>query len=288
MVWLPGGTFSMGTNDRAAYLADGEVPARRVRLSPFWIDACAVSNARFAAFVRAAGYVTEAERFGWSLVFAGLRPPAAPAARALAEAPWWCVVPGADWRRPDGPGSGLAGRLDHPVVHVSWRDADAYCRWAGRRLPTEAEWEYAARGGPRGRRYPWGDELTPGGAHRCNVWQGAFPDGNTLEDGYPGTCPVDAFPPNGYGLHNAVGNVWEWCADWWSVVLRPPPLATEPAGPPAGDRKVAKGGSYLSHHGHDFRHRPAARRGLPPDATAGDAGFRCAGDAGFRCAGDAG
>jgi formylglycine-generating enzyme required for sulfatase activity len=268
----------MGTDDRAARAADGEAPARRVRVGPFAIDACAVTNARFAAFCLATGHVTDAERYGWSLVFAGGRPPAAPAARCLPEAPWWCVVPGACWQRPEGADSALAGRLDHPVVHVSWRDAAAFCRWAGGRLPTEAEWECAARGGLDGRRFPWGDELTPGGAHRCNVWQGRFPDRDTGEDGYRGTCPVDAFPPNGHGLYNAVGNVWEWCADWWAVVIRPPPLAVDPVGPPAGDRKVLKGGSYLSHHGHDFRHRPAARRGLPPDATAGDVGFRCAFD----------
>jgi formylglycine-generating enzyme required for sulfatase activity len=189
-------------------------------------------------------------------------------------------VPGAGWQHPEGPGSSVAGRLDHPVVHVSWRDAAAFCRWAGGRLPTEAEWEFAARGGLEGRRYPWGDELRPGGAHRCNVWQGRFPGGDTGADGFRCTCPVDAFPPNGYGLYNAVGNVWEWCADWWAVVLRPPRVATDPAGPQTGDRKVLKGGSYLSHHGHDFRHRPAARRGLPPDATAGDVGFRCAFDSG--------
>jgi formylglycine-generating enzyme required for sulfatase activity len=269
----------MGTDDRAAYPADGEAPTRRVRLGPFGIDACAVTNARFAAFCLATGHVTAAERHGWSLVFAGLLPPGAAAAPAAAAAPWWRVVLGADWRRPEGPGSSLAGRLDHPVVHVSWEDAAAFCRWVGGRLPTEAQWECAARGGLEGRRYPWGDELTPGGAHRCNVWQGRFPEDNSLEDGYPGTCPVDAFPPNGFGLYNSVGNVWEWCADWWGVALRPPRLASDPAGPPEGDRRVLKGGSYLSHHGHDFRHRPAARRGLPPATTAGDVGFRCAHDA---------
>jgi formylglycine-generating enzyme required for sulfatase activity len=268
----------MGSGEAISYQADGEGPVRRVRVSPFRLDACAVSNARFAAFVLATGHVTDAERFGWSLVFAGLLSPDAPPARALPGSPWWRLVQGADWGHPEGSGSDVAGRLDHPVVHVSWRDAVAFCHWAGGRLPTEAEWEYAARGGLEGKRFPWGDELTPDRQHRCNVWQGRFPDGGVPEDGYLGTCPVDAFPPNGYGLYNTVGNVWEWCADWWSVVDHRRSPREDPQGPPAGDRRVLKGGSYLSHHAYDYRHRVAARRGLPPDATAGDVGFRFARD----------
>jgi formylglycine-generating enzyme required for sulfatase activity len=270
----------MGSDEPVSRPADGEGPVRRVHVAPFRIDACAVTNARFAAFCLATGYATDAERHGWSLVFAGLLPADAPPARTAAEAPWWRLVLGADWRHPEGPGSSLVGRLDHPAVHVSWRDATAFCAWAGGRLPTEAEWELAARGGLEGKRYPWGDELAPGGVHRCNIWQGRFPDRNAFEDGSPGTSQVDAFPPNGYGLYNTVGNVWEWCADWWSVAWhrRGPPH--DPQGPPAGDRQVLKGGSYLSHHAHDFRYRVAARQGLSPDSSTGDIGFRCARDGG--------
>ena len=274
MVRLPGAWFWMGTHDRAGLRGNGEGPVRQVRLDAFWIGATAVTNAQFGAFVGATGHVTDAERFGWSLVFAGLLPADAPRTRAMPDAPWWRLVVGADWRHPEGPSSSLAGRTDHPVVHVTWHDAAAYCAWAGGRLPTEAEWEYAARGRLEQRRYPWGDELAPGGVHRCNVWQGRFPAHNSLDDGYFGTCPADTFPPNGHGLHNAVGNVWEWCADWWSATWHRRGARENPAGPGVGERKVVKGGSYLSHHSHDSGHRVAARGGHPPEWSGGDIGFR--------------
>ena len=282
MVPLPGGWFLMGTRDRAGFPADGEGPVRRVWVDAFWIAATAVTNAQFAAFVEATGHATDAERFGWSLVFAGLLPSEATRTRTLPEAPWWREVLGADWRHPEGPTSDLAGRMEHPVVHVTWHDAVAYCAWAGTRLPTEAEWEYAARGGLEQRRYPWGDNLLPGGVHRCNVWQGRFPAHNALGDGYYGTCPAEAFPPNAYGLHNAVGNVWEWCADWWSATWHRRAAAARhnPAGPPVGERKVMKGGSYLSHSGDGFHHRVAARSNQLPEWSAGDLGFRCVRSAG--------
>lgn len=270
MVALPGGRFLMGGDDPDGFPADAEGPVREVTVAPFRIDAFAVTNARFGDFVTATGFVTDAERFGWSYVFAGFLPAALRrGARRLDAAPWWCAVDGAYWAAPTGPGSGLGaagepGDLgDHPVTHVSWRDADAYCRWAGVRLPTEAEWEYAARGGLEQARYPWGDELTPGGEHRCNIWQGRFPTKNTVEDGYAGTAPVDAFPPNGFGLHNVSGNVWEWSADRWA---------------PGHDNRALRGGSYLCHDSYCNRYRVAARTSNSPDSSTGNTGFRVAAD----------
>ncbi|MEV0210170.1 formylglycine-generating enzyme family protein [Streptomyces sp. NPDC050788] len=279
MVLLPGGTFRMGTEDPDGFRGDGEGPVRDITVSPFWIDVHAVTNERFAAFVDATGYVTEAERFGWSFVFAGFLPAALRRGAARPEqTPWWCGVEGAYWRAPEGPGSALADRGDHPVVHVSWHDALEYCRWAGTRLPTEAEWEYAARGGLDQRRYPWGDELTPGGEHRCNIWQGHFPTKNTAEDGYRGTAPVDAYQPNGFGLHNMSGNVWEWCADWWGIEHGGRPR-TNPKGPERGTSRVMRGGSYLCHRSYCNRYRVAARTSNTPDSSTGNLGFRTVRDA---------
>ena len=215
LVSLPAGSSAMGSEDPFAYPEDGEGPVHEVRLPPFLIDRYAVSNDRFAAFARATGYVTDAERWGWSFVFEGLLPNDFPPTHSVAAAPWWRQVEGAQWRHPEGPHSDLADRGNHPVVQVSHNDAMAYCAWAGVRLPSEPEWEFAARGGLEGMAFPWGDELEPGGEHRMNVWQGDFPDRNAAEDGYLGTAPVDAFAPNGYGLHNCTGNVWEWTADWF-------------------------------------------------------------------------
>ena len=279
MVRLAGGTFTMGTADQEGYPADGEGPPRQVRVRPFWIDPTTVSNTRFADFVAATGYVTEAERFGWSFVFQGLLPPDFPPTRAVAATPWWRQVFGADWRHPEGPHSSIADRDDHPVVHVSWADAGAYCRWAGKRLPTEAEWEYAARGGLEQRRFPWGDDLLPHGQHRMNVWQGVFPALNTAADGYLGTAPVDAFPPNAFGLYNMTGNVWEWCSDWFSRTFHVRAARDNPSGPPTGDQKVMRGGSYLCHRSYCYRYRVAARSANTPDSTAGNLGFRCVRDA---------
>jgi len=257
---------------------DGEGPPHAIELAPFWIDACAVSNADFAAFVDETGRVTEAERFGWSFVFAGLLPDIFPDTRAVASAPWWRQVFGADWRHPDGPQSSLEGRMDHPVVHVSHDDALAFCAWAGKRLPTEAEWEYAARGGLERRAFPWGDDLEPGGKHRMNVWQGAFPGENTCADGWYGTAPVDAFPPNGYGLHNMTGNVWEWVADWFDAGYYARSPRRAPAGPDGGTHRVMRGGSYLCHESYCRRYRVAARSANTPDSSTGNLGMRCARD----------
>jgi formylglycine-generating enzyme required for sulfatase activity len=263
-VSIDGGTFLMGSEDRFAYPDDGEGPLREVTVSAFQVDACAVSNARFAEFVEETGFLTDAERFGWSFVFGGLLPDDFPPTHGVAAAPWWRQVEGSNWRKPEGRQSNVDGRMDHPVVHVSWNDAQAYCAWAGKRLPSEAEWEYAARGGLEGSVFPWGDELEPGGEHRMNVWQGLFPSENTVADGYYGTCPVDEFAPNGHGLYNATGNVWEWCADRYS---------------PDFPNRSTRGGSYLCHHSYCLRYRVAARNSMEPDSSTGNTGFRCVGDA---------
>ncbi|MEU1515237.1 formylglycine-generating enzyme family protein [Streptomyces sp. NPDC005811] len=278
MVLIPGGEFLMGAEDREGFPSDGEGPVRTVRLSAFHIDAHAVSNDKFAEFVDGTGYVTEAEHIGWSYVFAGFLPGSLRReAPRPPRTPWWCGVTGARWDQPEGPGSTLDGRGDHPVVHISWNDAAAYAAWAGKRLPTEAEWEYAARGGLDQRRYPWGDVLNPEGRYVCNIWRGTFPTKNTADDGYRGTAPVDAFEPNGYGLYNTSGNVWEWCSDWWSTDQgRSDHPRVDPAGPEQGTDKVIRGGSYLCHVSYCNRYRVAARTANTPDAASGHAGFRCA------------
>ena len=275
MVQVPGGTVWVGSEDTFAYPEDGEAPVRQVEVSAFWIDACAVTNAQFGAFVEATAYRTEAERFGWSFVFSGLLPDDFPPTEAVAQAPWWRKVEGADWSHPEGSQSSLDGRFDYPVVHVSWNDAHAYCDWAEKRLPTEAEWERAARGGLDRKVFPWGDELEPEGEHRMNVWQGRFPAENKLGDGYLGLAPADAFPPNAFGLHNTTGNVWEWTADWFHPSFRQRDRFRDPKGPRRGTHRVQKGGSYLCHHSYCRRYRVAARQGNTPDSSTGNIGFRC-------------
>jgi formylglycine-generating enzyme len=267
LVALPGGRFLMGSEDEEINREDGEAPVRAVDVEPFRIAPVAVTNARFAVFVKDTGYVTDAERFGWSFVFHLLIPPAVSrtVTQAAAAAPWWLPVPRAYWRAPEGPGSTIGTRPHHPVVHVSWIDAMAFCAWAGARLPTEKEWEYAARGRIAQARYPWGDELTPRGRHRCNIWQGRFPEVNTQEDGYLGTAPVDRYPPNGYGLYNTSGNVWEWTADPFNALA-------------GGEHepRAMRGGSYLCHASYCNRYRVAARTSNTPDSSAGNIGFRIA------------
>ncbi|XP_023602172.1 sulfatase-modifying factor 1 isoform X1 [Myotis lucifugus] len=247
MVSIPAGVFTMGTDD-PQIKQDGEAPARRVTVDAFYMDAYEVSNADFERFVNATGYLTEAEKFGDSFVFEGLLSEQVKAGiqQAVAAAPWWLPVKGASWRHPEGPDSTVLHRPDHPVLHVSWNDAVAYCAWAGKRLPTEAEWEYSCRGGLHDRLFPWGNKLQPRGQHYANLWQGEFPVTDTGEDGFRGTAPVDAFPPNGYGLYNIVGNAWEWTADWWAV-RHSAEEALNPKGPPSGKDRVKKGGSYMCH-----------------------------------------
>jgi sulfatase modifying factor 1 len=278
LVQLEGGLFVMGSQDQCAYPEDGEAPIKEVEVSSFLMGAHAVSNADFSYFVEDAGYVTDPERFAWSFVFGGLLPDDFPPTEGVVNAPWWRKVKGADWRHPEGPGSSIAERGDHPVVHVSWNDAAAYCAWAGARLPSEAEWEYGARGGLEGKAYPWGDALELDGEHMMNVWQGDFPAGNTGADGFAGTAPVSSFPPNAYGLHNMTGNVWEWTADWFHPTFRQRDRSQNPQGPKNGTIKLQKGGSYLCHHSYCRRYRVAARQGSTPDSSTGNVGFRCARD----------
>jgi formylglycine-generating enzyme len=278
MVHLDGGESFMGTDGPWAYEGDGEAPVHRVRLSPFWIDTTAVTNDAFGAFVDATGHATDAQRYGWSFVFAGLLPDDFEETRAVAQTPWWRQVYGADWKHPEGPQSSIDDRADHPVVHVSWNDASAFADWCGKRMPTEAEWEFAARGGLERKLFPWGNDLEPDGQHRMNVWQGKFPTENSLADGYLGTAPVDAFPPNGYGLHNTTGNVWEWCADWYDPGYYRNTPEDDPTGPEHGTSRVMRGGSYLCHASYCRRYRVGARSANEPESSTGNLGFRCVRD----------
>jgi sulfatase modifying factor 1 len=265
MVDVPGGRYVMGERSELANDGDGEEPVE-VEVTAFRLDATAVTNAEFAAFVAATGHVTTAEALGTSFVFAGLLPDGFPPTRAIVGAEWWRLVEGATWWTPEGPGSTVDDRLDHPVVHVSLLDAAAYADWRDVRLPTEAEWERAARAGTD-TTWPWGDERVPGGRHAMNVWQGEFPVHDTGDDGYIGTAPVRAYESNAWGLWNMVGNVWEWTVDDFG--LRFPGAART-------GRRTLKGGSYLCHSSYCNRYRPAGRIGSPPDSTSGNVGFRCA------------
>jgi len=280
---IPGGTFVMGTDSDVGFPQDGEGPAREVAVDAYHVDAHAVTNAEFYEFVRETGYTTDAERYGWSFVFEDfLTDEAEGNQRGFAQdAEWWAAIDGANWLHPFGPGSSIEGRLDHPVVHVSWNDALAYCEWADKRLPTEAEWEKAARGGLTGATYPWGDDLTPDGEHRCNIWQGEFPEHNEVEDGYDFTAPVDAFESNGHGLFNVSGNVWEWCADWFSAEYHTTDAYSHdnPTGPSEGDQKVMRGGSHLCHRSWCNRYRVAARSKNTPESSTSNIGFRTVVDA---------
>jgi formylglycine-generating enzyme len=279
-----------------------EAPARRVTVGDFWIDETPITNAQFAEFIAATGYRTLAETAPDPRDYPGMLPEMAKPASAVFVRParrmepahpsqWWQYVFAADWRHPQGPASGVADRMDHPVVHVAYADAEAYARWAGKSLPTEAEWEFAARGGLEGAMYAWGDELAPRGRMLANYWQGEFPWQNTLADGYEGTSPVRAYPPNGFGLYDMIGNVWEWTVDWYGAQRRPAsaPCCAGPAGCAVSEqesydpatpnlrigRKVLKGGSFLCAANYCQRYRPAAKFPQPVESPTSHLGFRC-------------
>ena len=275
----------MGSVAEEAWPEDGEGPVRNVTLRAFRIDRYAVTNAAFAEFVSATGYITEAEQYGWSFVFhlhlTKAQRRELQTTRSVAGLEWWLAVPGASWKMPFGSESGTACKQDHPVVHVTWNDAARFAKWAGKRLPTEAEWEFAARGGLDQKLYPLGNSIRRKGKCLFNIFQGEFPRRDTGKDGYKGTCPVDTFEPNDFGLYNMVGNVWEWCQDWFDTDyhrLRPD-LTHNPGGPPAGTKRIQRGGSYLCHDSYCNRYRVSARIGNTPDSSGSNVGFRCAADA---------
>ncbi len=279
LVTIDGGFFDMGAR-QPRFPDDLDSPRRRVRVSPFRIAPYAVTNAEYAAFVAATGYRTVAEQEGWSFVFHLFLHDLAKFPEYAKPAPWWRRVDGACWSAPEGPGSNWQDRPDHPVVQIAWYDALAYCRWAGLRLPREAEWEFAARGGLAKKKFPWGNEMMPGGVHSMNTWQGEFPATNTAEDGWVGTAPVRSFPPNGYGLYQMTGNVWEWVNDFYGP--RPDPKRSalrDPTGPETGTERIQRGGSYLCHISYCDRYHVHSRTRNDPSGSAGNSGFRVAGDA---------
>jgi formylglycine-generating enzyme required for sulfatase activity len=269
---IPGGRSLLGTDD-AKIKVDGEEPLRTRRVKAFEMDVCAVSNQRFKIFVDETGYKTDAERYGNSFVFVDLLPPDAAPTQSVAAAPWWRVVDGANWREPMGPGSSASCIDNHPVVHVSWNDAQTFAKWAGGRLPTEIEWEHAARGGLGDVRFPWGNqEPNDIDYFPCNIWQGEFPKSNLGKDGYLGTAPVDAFEPNGYGLYNMVGNTWEYTSQVFKVKSLKKSVKNLHA-----DKvgfKLSKGGSFLCHSSYCYRYRIAARTGTSADSSTSHQSFR--------------
>ncbi|WP_139367029.1 formylglycine-generating enzyme family protein [Sediminibacterium ginsengisoli] len=306
MVRIEGGTFDMGSSDKEG--RDDEYPAHAVTVTGFWMDRTEVTNAQFKAFVDATGYITTAEITpDWETLKKEL-PPGTPkppdeqlVAASLVFTPtagavplndpsrWWNWKAGASWRHPQGPGSSIEGKEQYPVVHVSWYDAAAYAKWAGKRLPTEAEWEYAARGGLKNASFPWGNEGIDKGKSKANTWQGNFPFSNTVRDGYRGLAPVTSFPANGYGLSDMAGNVWEWCSDWYDhhyysqgnnrVLINPkgPAQSNDPMEPGVA-KKTVRGGSFMCHASYCKGYRVASRMKSSPDTGLENTGFRCVSD----------
>jgi len=308
MVWIPGGEFLMGTTDPTKEVCGGPDsmpdarPIHRVNVDGFWMDATEVTNEQFARFVKATGYVTVAERKPRAEDYPGAPPELLVPGSVVFNPPrqavpldnamrWWRYVPGANWRHPEGPQSTIEGREQHPAVHVAHEDAEAFARWSGKRLPTEAEWEFASRGGQDGRRYCWGDELQPGGRWMANIWQGEFPHRDTADDGYAGLAPVRSFPANPYGLFDVAGNVWEWCSDWYrpdayalrqtreAVVVRNPagPMQQDSLDPsePGVAKRVQRGGSFLCTDQYCTRYMLGSRGKGAPDTGSNHLGFRC-------------
>jgi len=281
MKLIPGGEFLMGNEGDYGFPADGEGPVHTVEIAPFYMDATCVTNEQFNDFINATHYKTEAEKFGWSFVFYGHLTPKQQATAVRARvlgSEWWCRIDGATWRHPEGPGTNIKKRWKYPTLHVSWNDVIAYCKWAGKRLPTEAEWEYAARGGLEQKRFPWGDELEPEGKHRMNVWQGKFPSQNTEADKHYGPAPAQTYQANGYGLYCTTGNVWEWVWDWFDPSYYQTSPRENPTGPTATDRRMMRGGSYLCHESYCNRYRTDSRSSNTPDSSTGNLGFRCVRD----------
>jgi sulfatase modifying factor 1 len=277
MAYITGGEFTMGSDAPEAVPGDGEGPTRRVVVGDFSISPTTVTNREFAEFVRATRYVTDAERCGSSFVFYLQVPETARqnARQVAAGLPWWLPIAYASWQRPEGPGTHIHARPDHPVVHVSWNDCQAYCAWAGTRLPTEAQWEFAARGGFEGRTFPWGQTLECDGAPRCNVWRGVFP--NAPADGWlPGPAPALSYEPNGYGLYNLCGNVWEWCGDWFSPTYQAETPTVDPQFMRPTGRRSMRGGSFLCHDSYCNRYRVSARSSNTAESSASNCGFRVA------------
>lgn len=282
MIKIPGGQYLIGTNDGVGFSGDLEGPQVEVTLEAFEIGATPVTNQEFSVFVAATNYVTESETFGWSFVFDYfIQELEEKYKQTVPNLKWWKGVLGANWRHPEGPGSTITHRLDHPVVHVSRNDAIAYCQWAGLRLPTEAEWEVAAKGGTDYERYPWGEEFLVDGQYQCNIWQGNFPIENTLADGYSNTAPVKTFEPNGYGLYQVVGNIWEWCVNPRGIPLN---AFNQLQGPAFWEKLqgmddapyAIKGGSFLCHDSYCNRYRITARNGNTGRSASNNMGFRCA------------
>lgn len=307
MAWVPGGTFVMGTDEQDAY--EHERPAHQVKVNGFWMDEAEVTNAQFKRFAEATSYITVAERKPTWEEIKKQSPPGTPAPADSLMVPgalvfnppkqpvmlndysqWWKWLPGTDWKHPEGPGSNLEGRMQHPVVHIAFEDAKAYCAWAGKRLPTEAEWEFASRGGAQLQRYAWGNDIKHNGMFMANTFQGSFPYHNSADDGFERLAPVKSYPPNAYGLYDMIGNVWEWTSDWYHIeyfnVLARNNVSVNPPGPdkpydpnePYAIKRVSKGGSFLCADDYCVNYRPSARQGTAFDSGMSNLGFRCVKD----------